>query len=318
MVIMRHLSALLSAASLYSTLTVATSTPGCGKALAPGITTGGTGSSNEVNFTTTKGDPRTFLLHIPTTYTPDVPRGLIFSYHGRGKSGSQQERRSKLSEADFNPEMLVVYPDGINNEWQGDPKAKTDDLGFTLDMLDSLGKQYCLHNDRVYATGMSNGGGFAANILACDSTASKKITAVAGVSGAYYQGTTEDDCKPATVPIPCNGRTPFPVLEFHGTSDGVIPYAGGPRRNRCLPKIPHFVTEWAVRNDLGPSNHSHSLYDGGVTKYTFGSGSLAGLTTHYKIEGMGHTWPTAGGNYSSIDATPLIVKFFNKARLDQT
>ncbi|OQO08512.1 hypothetical protein B0A48_06382 [Cryoendolithus antarcticus] len=276
MVIMRHLSALLSAAGLYSTLTVANSTQGCGKALAPGITTGGTGSSNEVNFTTTKGDPRTFLLHIPTTYTPD-------------------ERRSKLSEADFNPEMPVVYPDDINNY---------------------LGKQYCLDNDRVYVTGMSNGGSFAARILACDSTASKKIAAVAGVSGAYYQGTTEDDCKPATVPIPCNGRTPFPVLEFHGTNDGVIPYAGGPRRHRCLPDIPHFVIEWAVRNDLGTSNHSSSLYDGGVTKYTFGSGSSSGLTTHYKIEGVGHTWPSVGGNYSNINATPLIVKFFNKACFD--
>ncbi|KAK6438830.1 hypothetical protein LTR95_004965 [Oleoguttula sp. CCFEE 5521] len=116
MAIMRNLFTLFSVASLYTTLTVATSTLGCGKALASGITTGGTGSSNEVSFTTTKGDPRTFLLHIPTTYTPEVPRGLIFSYHGRGKSGSQQERRSKLSEADSNLEMLVVYPDDVNNE----------------------------------------------------------------------------------------------------------------------------------------------------------------------------------------------------------
>lgn len=198
---------------------------GCGKALNSKLKKGGTGQSNKINFTTSKGVKRTFLLHFPSNYNKDVPHGLIFSFHGRGKSSADQESLSKLSESGKNPHMLVAYPQGISKQWQGDPEANSDDVGFTLDMINSIQDQYCIDPDKIYASGQSNGGGFSANILACHNVASRRIAAFAGVSGAYYQGSSDANCNPSTVSIPCNaGRKNVPVIEFHGKKDDVIPY----------------------------------------------------------------------------------------------
>ena len=160
----------------------AAKTAGCGKALASVIKTGGTGQSNNVSITS-NGIKRSYLLHLPKAYSANSAHGLIFSFHGRGESGAKQEKVSRFSVSTVNPHMIVAYPNGINNQWQGDPAATTDDIGFTMDMIKQISSQYCVDDTMIYATGKSNGGGFAANILACDPNASKKIAAFGGFAG---------------------------------------------------------------------------------------------------------------------------------------
>jgi poly(3-hydroxybutyrate) depolymerase len=270
------------------------SSRGCGKSLNSKMKKGGTGQSNKISLTRSNGAKRTFLLHFPANYDKNKPHGLIFSFHGRSGTSAGQESLSKLSESGNNKNMLVAYPQGIDKQWQGDPAAKTDDIGFTMDMINSISDQYCVDPDRIYATGQSNGGGFSANILACDPQASRRIAAFAGVSGAYYQGSSDANCNPNTVVIHCNpGRKNVPVLEFHGKKDDTIPYNGGKRRNRCLPKIPHFMKAWANRNGYPISSADSSLYGGHVKKSEWGSGNLKGVNTHYAIDNMPHTWPNA-------------------------
>lgn len=310
---MNFIAICVAAVLLLLSPAYAAKSAGCGKAVASSLKPGGLGQSNRVKYTTSSGVQRTFLLHIPPSYNVNTETGLIFSFHGRSDSAVGQEQLSKLSDHTKNPDKFVVFPDGIDKQWQGDPAATSDDVGFTLDMINSLSQEFCIDSDRIYATGMSNGGGFSANILACDPVASKKIAAFAGVSGAYYQDTTDATCNPTTQAIKCNpGRKPIPILEFHGQADGVIPYAGGPRRSRCLPNLPHFITSWAARNGLGTSNKTTVLLDGHVKQYQFGTGSLAGINTHYWVDGMGHTWPNAKDNY--INGTPVVVDFFNNVR----
>ena len=293
------------------------SSKGCGKALNSKYKSGATGQSNKINFNTSQGVKRTFLLHLPKDYDKNKAHGLIFSFHGRSGSAAGQESLCKLSEPVKNKEMLVVYPEGIDKQWQGDPAAKSDDVTFTLDMINSLSDQYCIDTDKIYATGQSNGGGFAANILACHPVASGKIAAFAGVSGAYYQGTSDANCKPQKVPIACNaGRKNVPILEFHGQKDDTIPYAGGKRRNRCLPTIPHFMTAWAERNGLGEDYAQSNLANNHVRKMEWGKGGLKGINTHYNIDNMGHTWPNEQAYY--INATPLIMDFLNRWTLAST
>ena len=293
------------------------SSKGCGKTLNSKLKKGATGQSNRINLTTSQGVKRTFLLHFPSNYDKNKAHGLIFSFHGRSGSAAGQESLCKLSEPEKNKNMLVAYPEGIDKQWQGDPAAKSDDVVFTLDMINSLSEQYCIDPDKIYATGQSNGGGFSANILACHPVASKRIAAFAGVSGAYYQGTSDANCKPSTVPITCiAGRKNVPVLEFHGTKDETIPYSGGKRRNRCLPNIPYFMTSWAQRNGLGTSFAQSNLYNNHVKKMEWGTGNLKGINTHYSINNMGHTWPNEKAYYMS--ATPVIMDFFNKWTLGTT
>nr|OQO18273.1 hypothetical protein B0A51_12745 [Rachicladosporium sp. CCFEE 5018] len=163
--------------------------PGAVPEIPSGFTLGGQGSGNRVVFPDASGTvfygSRTSLLHIPKNYNQSIARGLIISFHDRGESGMQQEALSKLSDPSINPDMLVIYPDGIENEWQGDPAATTDDLTLDVNAITYAKSNFCIDTERIYATGMGNRGGFVNNILACD-PASKQLAAVAGVSGAYY------------------------------------------------------------------------------------------------------------------------------------
>jgi poly(3-hydroxybutyrate) depolymerase len=203
-------------------------------------------------------------------------------------------------------------------EWEGDPDTAAggyDDLTFTSDLLDYISTRYCIDQSRILAAGFSNGGGFVGT-LACDPTLSKRFSTFAANSGAEYTNTT-GTCNPLSVltntivQSTCSpGRSDLPMIEFHGDADGTIPYPGGPRRGYCLPAVPHWVTDWALRDGLSSSNVTTSLASGNVTKYEFGaSKGVQGLVTHYKIANWGHAWVSINAG-APIDATPIIMNFF--------
>lgn len=62
----------------------------------------------------------------------------------------------------------------LQERWEGFPGATTDDIGFTMDILDDIESQYCIDTNRVYATGKSDGAGFV-GVLACDEDLSARI-----------------------------------------------------------------------------------------------------------------------------------------------
>lgn len=173
---------------------------------------------------------------------------------------------------------------------------------------------YCIDTGRITATGKSDGGGFV-NVLACDATLSQRIAAFAPVSGAYYVDTLP--CNPSTVNISCSpGRKDIPILAFHGGDDSTIAYFGGERKNACLPTIPHFIQEWAIRDGLGDKNVSTPLAAGTVTYKFGGDMGLVGLVYESDI---GHDWPStepnsdntvSGHNVANYNATPIILSFF--------
>jgi poly(3-hydroxybutyrate) depolymerase len=208
-------------------------------------------------------------------------------------------------------------------EWQGDPDSSgVNDIGFVSDMISHFSDRYCIDTARIYAAGKSNGGGFTGT-LACDPKLSTQIAAFAPVSGAFYiNGPSSSDCDAQHITIPCSpGRNPIPILEFHGSDDGTIPYSGGGRRGECLPTIPHWVREWSKREAYGLTNKTTQLYDGKVQKYEYGgaAGQL-GIVSHYLTDGLGHNWPSTEPNDDNPDgtyynATPIIMGFFNKYTL---
>jgi poly(3-hydroxybutyrate) depolymerase len=159
-------------------------------------------------------------------------------------------------------------------------------------MISHFSDRYCLDTTRIYAAGKSNGGGLT-NMLACDANLSTKIAAFAPVSGAFYiPDSSSKDCDPENITIPCSpGRYPIPMLEFHGSADCTIPYAGGPRRKECLPSIPHWVREWSRRDDFGLTNVTTQLHGGHVQRYEYGGeqGKL-GIVTNYLTDGLNHSW----------------------------
>jgi poly(3-hydroxybutyrate) depolymerase len=208
------------------------------------------------------------------------------------------------------------------NIWQGVPKVGTKDVDFTLQLLDHLTQTYAVNASRIYATGKSDGGGLT-GVLACDPAASKRFAAFAPVSGAFYTTTLAADCRhPGNISIECSptkSRLPIPFIEFHGGQDDTIGYNGGKKRGVCLPSIPHYVTEWSVRDNLGTTNTKKSVANDTVV-YTFGDGMVRG----YYSENVKHDWPSTtpnadnsrpGHSVAPYDATPIILDFFKQYTL---
>lgn len=202
--------------------------------------------------------------------------------------------------------------------WQGVPNITVNDVQFTADILDHVQEQYCIDPTRIFATGKSDGAGFC-NVLACDKTMSSRIAAFAPVSGAFYVNTSS--CAPDTVPIPCNpSRHDIPFLEFHGGNDSTIHYQGGPRKQECLPSIPHFIQQWAARDGLSLHNVTTPISSNTVS-YKYGSGVNFGLVEHVYDAVIGHDWPStapnadnqaSGHHIASFNATPIIMEFFKQ------
>ncbi|KAG9952732.1 poly depolymerase, partial [Aureobasidium melanogenum] len=311
---MKHITLLQA---VFATAVQSAATSGCRKSLPASIERGGAHNTNSLEIVTSNGTTRKYGLHVPTSYDSDTPTPLAFSFHGRLQTWQQQEDVSGMSNETMNPNYLVVYPQGINEQWQGDPDAVGyDDVGFTLELLANLSSTYCVDTNKIYAAGKSNGGAFAANTLACHPKASTIFAAYGGMSGAYYQGDSEEDCKAEAVPIPCDSSRPLtPLFTTHGDSDDTIPYDGGPRRDRCLPSLPHYMTAWSELDGFGTLNRSTSLYHKDVTRYDYGNKTYPGIHIHYKVHDLGHYWPSLDVG-SPFDATPLLLEFWNKWPLD--
>ncbi|AXB44650.1 alpha/beta hydrolase family esterase [Amycolatopsis albispora] len=274
-------------------------TTGCGHA--PPVTPGTTGAQTLVSG----GLTREYTLHVPSNYQPDRPTSVVLSFHGHKRTSRWQEELSEFSGLN----TIAVYPQGVpgtdgESAWTGAPySADVDDVLFTSDLLTKLQSQLCVDARRVYATGKSNGGGFA-GVLACRLPG--RIAAFAPVAGAYYpQG---GDCSPSR---------PAPILAFHGTADATIPYAGNPAKG--LPAIPDWLGKWAARNGCFAHPVTYSPQPEVTVRKWLGCAERSNLQ-HYRIDGAGHVWPSTKPNNDSatptvMDATPVIWRFFQGQRL---
>jgi poly(3-hydroxybutyrate) depolymerase len=279
------------------------------------------GNSSSLSIKLSNGDTRNYLLHVPRNYNKSSPVGLLWVYAGRGGDNGHAESFTQFSDPKYNPDMMVVYPQGTPDRtgedvWQGDPNAKTDDISFTLELLDDLQKAYAIDEGRIYAAGQSNGGGFVANHLACDVDASQRFAAFGAVSAAYYQ-LNRRSCDADKVKIKCNNNgTKVPLLDIHGGQDRTIEYAGGHRRRACLPSIPHFVTSWAGRNGMNTSNRTSEVHGGSALHYSFGEDAADGMVQSYYIPTMGHVW-ASGRNGEILRATDVLLDFFSRWTMER-
>ncbi|GAM85474.1 hypothetical protein ANO11243_034810 [Dothideomycetidae sp. 11243] len=315
---MRH--SFLSLSALCAAVSVSAGSQGCNKSLPCDEEAGKVFNRTLVS----DGVPRSYLVFIPPTYEVGRPMPLILSYHGGLKTAEDQLELDLFTSPYFNNDSMVVYPQGIDNTWQGVPGVTTDDILFTNQILDEVESLYCIDEIRIAASGKSDGGGFVGNQAACDPVLSQRLAAVAPVSGAFYVDTSV--CQPDTVVIPCRNRRHVPVFDFHGGEDPVINYNGGARKGECLPTIPHWITAWAIRDGLDPSNDSQPLA-ADTTIYSWGRGSQKGFVKQVTDLVIGHTWPSTqpnadntrpGQQVASFNATPLILDFFQTHPLDSS
>lgn len=257
---------------------------------------------------TVDGRERSFQVYRPATL-PD-PAPLVVMLHGGFGSASQAESSYGWdAEAEAN-HFVVAYPDGVNRAWAvgggccGTPGSTgVDDVAFVTAVVATLSGQLPIDADRVYATGISNGG-LLAYRLACDTT----VFAAIGPDSATLLG-------------PCPSAAPVSVIHIHGTADRNIPYDGS--QGNGVAKIhgmavPALAAMWQdvdgcpppVVTTVGPVSTSVVACPAGRSVELI------------SIAGAGHQWPGSPSRpalekllgldppSTALDATDVIWHFF--------
>ncbi|HEX9162465.1 MAG TPA: PHB depolymerase family esterase [Thermoanaerobaculia bacterium] len=263
---------------------------------------------NRTNGTiVSSGQVREYLLHVPPAYNASKPAPLVISMHGAGGWPVQQMETSGWNRVADQERFIVVYPAGAEN---GGPRIWTErDAPFIADLVDKLESSYNIDRHRIYANGLSNGGGMSF-VLSC--TMSDRLAAVGMVAAAQ------------TLPWSwCKDRRPVPVIVFHGTADAAIPYNGGESwlSPHPFPSIPVWAEKWARRNRCAP-RPVESAVASGVTLREYTGCANNATVAFYTLHGGGHSWPgggplpefLVGPTSQSIDATRVMWNFFRDHR----
>jgi polyhydroxybutyrate depolymerase len=256
------------------------------------------------------GLTRTFSFYIPASYQAGKATPLVFNLHGYGSSGDEQEFYGDFRRIADTADFIVVHPDGTffpnttRRFWNCGlvGSSGVDDVGFIHALIDTLSKAYTIDEDRIYSTGMSNGG-FMSYHLAC---VSNRFAAIASVAGSM---TTWTGAK-------CQNANALPVMDIHGDADTVVSYNG----RTGIWSIPDVINFWLQKNGLNASLVNQipipdiNPNDGATALLTIYPGIYE--VQHYKVINGGHTWPGAffiiGTTCQDFKASEVIWQFFNR------
>jgi len=262
------------------------------------------------------GEEREYLLHVPKSYDPSRPTSLVISMHGGAMWPAAQRDTSLWSDLADREAFIVVYPSGTTHDgprhWnatRGPGLAK--DVRFIADLIDNLSASYNIDPTRIYADGLSNGGGMAF-VLSC--TLSDRIAAIGMVASAQL------------LPFDwCQDERAVPMIAFHGTADRSVPYHGGPSWVApvySFPAIPTWAADWARRNRCSPTP-VETVVAADVARLEYSGCADDAAVVLYTVKGGGHSWPGGGSlpewfvghTNRSVDASSLMWAFYREHRL---
>lgn len=256
----------------------------------------GPAPGKSTSITLRSGDRnRKGVLSLPEGYTKEQSYPVLLAYPGYKESAQSMHKYTGFDKLP----AIVVYMQGVSESWEGAPYSKTkdgEDVRFTMDMLAALNTTYNVDRSRIYATGMSNGGGMVAK-LACRKP--DVFAAVSAVSGAYYKG-TRTNCVQDTHRAPS-------MLEIHGTEDETISYSGGKRHGGTYLGARELVDQFVARNGCQPTPVTTALA-GDVQRQQWPMCTAGTSVVHLRVGDGGHRWPgdasgTSGAASGSAEST---------------
>ncbi len=270
---------------------------------------------------------RRYRAYIPAKYDATKPTPVIVVFHGGGGNPESMVRLTGMNAKANEAAFIVVYPYGTGpdpergltfngGECCGSAmQKKIDDVGFARALLDDLAKVANVDANRVFATGLSNGGIMAHHVA---SELSDRIAAIAPVGG------------PLMMPAP-NAKRAVSVMHFHGTGDEFAPFKGGFGKGGPGGKgvmdfrsVEHTIQSWVKANGCTAEPTIVALPDKvndgmKVTRKTWSGGRDGSEVVLIEITSGGHTWPgmdppvaMLGKSTKDISANDLMWEFFQK------
>lgn len=252
---------------------------------------------------------RNYRAYLPPGFTPASNAPLVINMHGYSSNAAQQELYSGMNAVADTAGFVVCYPDGVNNAWNvgffGNYHSGVDDVAFIKALIDQLYFQYQIDRSRVYACGMSNGG-FMSYRLACE--LDDKIAAIASVTGAMND----------SIAHYCSPLRKMPVMQVHGTADGVVPYNGTPGGHWSIPNSVDFWVNYdnCTFPSLDTFPNINTTDNSTANSQHWTNCAPNSEVLFLKVENGGHTWPGAfpvpslGNTNMDIHCSREIWEFF--------
>ena len=224
------------------------------------------------------GTTREYIIYVPDDYTGTSSLPLLLSFHGLASNMEFNFNQTNFDQLAERENFIVVHPNGIDNRWTVNA-SNNPDIDFVEALLDQLEINYKIEPNRIYSTGMSNGGNFSFT-LACG--LNNKIAAIASVTGLMLKIAIGD----------CIPTRPLAILHIHGTEDPIANYAfvqGG-------------LDFWAEHNTTNMNPIVTNIPDidnqdgSTVERFEYLNGENGVEVQHLKVTGGGHEWPGYKGN----------------------
>ena len=258
---------------------------------------------------------REYYIYIPSSYTPSSNAPLMFVLHGYGSSATDIMFYSSFQNLAEEDSYIIVYPQGslLNGvaHWNiggltiGPTPISallnsfkyfffpTNDVDFIETIIELVDNEYFINNERIYSTGMSNGG-YMSYHLACNTNL---FAAVASVAGSMTPE-TYNNCSPTNATS---------ILQIHGLQDFTVPYNGLPW-SKTIPEVMGYWSEYNNCNE-DPLSSITDLSDGSYIYFDSYQNCSNTVGVNLILHStMGHTWPSI--NNHSMSATAEVWSFF--------
>ena len=265
----------------------------------------------------------------------DSPLPLVILFHGGGGTidkllgldGSKSAAKIWLDVAERERFYLVI-PQGRDGRWN-DCRSdcatcpEDNDVGLIDTIISEMSSRYSINSNRIYATGISNGGMFSFRLAR---ELSHRIAAVATV---IANTPAANECSSPNLPVP--------VMMIVGTNDVIVPYHGGQssfQNTGTFLSAAETANFWITHNGCSNTPEIYQFPDGSfndnstVTSNLYSNGREGTEVMVYHVAGGGHTAPSIEEQYSpiyeaivgkqnhDIETAEEIWSFFSKYQLD--
>ena len=275
---------------------------------------------------TIDGARRFYIIHLPAGFDIKKQSPVVLALHGGGGKAEGMNKLTGFNSVSDKYGFIVIYPDGLNKQWNDGRNDfhlndKTDDVKFISSLIDTLKLLYNIDSNRVYATGISNGGIMSFR-LGCE--LSDKIAAFAPVAASM----------PDNPSYKCKTTGHVPVMIIFGNEDPIVPFNGGDisimglsSRGKVIP-VKESVNFWVRNNGCAENPETSEINNSDdntkVIKNVYSSSAYNSDVVFLLVDGGGHTWPGGlqylpkliiGRTSRDIDASEEIWKFFETKKL---
>lgn len=269
------------------------------------------------------GRTRRYRVHVPASYHPATPAPMLVVLHGGGGNMDYQATDAYYGQISKSERegFVAVFPNGYSRfrsgrlaTWNaghccgGARDRNVDDVGFIRRIVVNLTGQLNIDRDRIFATGMSNGG-LMAYRLACE--LSDVFAAIAAVAGTD----NTKSCAPAK---------PVSILHIHARNDTHVLFDGGagpdvrdPGKVTNFTSVAGTVEKWRRLNGCPAAPRRILATDGAYCERYAPCRDGAAVQLCVTEDG-GHSWP--GGHKPrgseppsrAILANDVMWDFFNR------